>query len=450
MTRLIYFCIFIFSVSVFNSCTADELIRTSTPYQIDTPRDAYWAGLDSTGLSKTQMVKDWQRAAQRAFYDSVEVTPPFREIGFFKAEVPQALSYRLDLKTGERVQISLSTQPDSTLFFVDFFRLVPTDSSDYYQHLFSAENYQTDSLAYEIRDDGTYLLRIQPELLVTCRFTLEIISQPAYGAFPVKGKDNTDIWSSFGDPRDGGRRTHKGIDIFARRGTPIIAAVDGRIRTVRDTGLGGKQVWLYDQARRQSLYYAHLDQQLVEKDQMVLVGDTLGTVGNTGNARSTRPHLHFSIYRRGYGAIDPKPFVAYRNKKAPRVNADLNPLGEIARVRTSTAALRKAPQRRAAVVEKLERHLPVEIIAGNKNWYRVRSQNGQTGYLQVTEVENLDLPISTQNLKQGATLLLAPDTSALGLQKLATGTPIEVIGENGAFKLVRDSSNLQGWVRLSI
>ena len=59
----------------------------------------------------------------------------------------------------------------------------------------------------------------------------------------------------------------------------------------------------------QHLYYAHLDRQLVQPGQHVRPGDTLGLVGNTGNARTTVPHLHFGIYQSGRGAVDPWPYL---------------------------------------------------------------------------------------------------------------------------------------------
>ena len=58
------------------------------------------------------------------------------------------------------------------------------------------------------------------------------------------------------------------------------------------------------------LYYAHLDQQLVSPGERVNAGEIVGTVGNTGNARTTAPHLHFGIYAVGRGAIDPYWFIA--------------------------------------------------------------------------------------------------------------------------------------------
>ena len=72
-----------------------------------------------------------------------------------------------------------------------------------------------------------------------------------------------------------------------------------------------------------TLYYAHLDEQLATDGQSVRAGDTIGLIGNTGNARSTPPHLHFGIYTFGE-AIDPLPFVNPNIKEPPAITASLN------------------------------------------------------------------------------------------------------------------------------
>nr|WP_262902899.1 M23 family metallopeptidase [Salegentibacter lacus] len=81
---------------------------------------------------------------------------------------------------------------------------------------------------------------------------------PAY-LFPVSEGINANVQSYWGANRDGGARSHEGIDIFAKRGTPVVAATNGSIGYKGEKGLGGKQVWLRDRKRNQSLYYAHLD-----------------------------------------------------------------------------------------------------------------------------------------------------------------------------------------------
>jgi murein DD-endopeptidase MepM/ murein hydrolase activator NlpD len=103
------------------------------------------------------------------------------------------------------------------------------------------------------------------------------------------------------------------VDIFANRGTDAVAAVDAWVSRVDTTPRGGNVVWLQPVFGNMRLYYAHLDTQLVRAGEFVAAGDVLGTVGNTGNAVTTPPHLHFGVYlrragRRG-GARDPYDFL---------------------------------------------------------------------------------------------------------------------------------------------
>ena len=112
--------------------------------------------------------------------------------------------------------------------------------------------------------------------------------------------------SGFGVDRDAGRRQHEGIDIFAPRGTPVVAVVSG-IAQPSSNGLGGTVVWLHEPDARRTFYYAHLDRQAFTEPRRVVAGDVIGFVGNTGNARTTAPHLHFGVY--DDGPRDPLPYV---------------------------------------------------------------------------------------------------------------------------------------------
>jgi hypothetical protein len=140
-------------------------------------------------------------------------------------------------------------------------------------------------------------------------------------AFPVAGK-KANIGSYWGESRGGGKRKHEGIDIFARKGTPVVAICDGVIAAVGNEKIGGKTVWLQSDEHPWTAYYAHLDVQKVRTGQIVRKGQVIGTVGKTGNARHTPAHLHFGIYNRR-GPVNPLPYVKNSPKVVPHSGNNL-------------------------------------------------------------------------------------------------------------------------------
>ncbi len=130
---------------------------------------------------------------------------------------------------------------------------------------------------------------------------------PAWLPVPVEGVAVRRLADTWGAARAGGR-THQGIDIFAKRGTPVLSATEGVVTRIGANELGGQVVWVMGPGR-QMHYYAHLDGYAdIRRGQRVAPGDVLGFVGNTGNARGTPPHLHYGIYAAG-GALNPYPLL---------------------------------------------------------------------------------------------------------------------------------------------
>lgn len=130
--------------------------------------------------------------------------------------------------------------------------------------------------------------------------------------FPVAGRASySDDW---GLPRHGPgdlARTHKGVDVFADRSTPVIASVDGVVSGMTTAGvLGGTSLRL-TAPDGTFFYYAHLDRFApgVSEGDRVARGRVLGFVGNTGNAAGTGPHLHFEIHPEGGAAVPPVPYL---------------------------------------------------------------------------------------------------------------------------------------------
>lgn len=126
------------------------------------------------------------------------------------------------------------------------------------------------------------------------------------GACPVAGAVSfTDSW---GAPRSGGR-SHKGVDMIAARGVPIVAIYSGTVYRLSNSALGGKSVYFNSDAGDR-YYYAHLDDFAdISPGQHVSEGDVLGYNGSTGNAPDYLPHLHFEYHPGGGAAVNPYPLV---------------------------------------------------------------------------------------------------------------------------------------------
>jgi murein DD-endopeptidase MepM/ murein hydrolase activator NlpD len=127
---------------------------------------------------------------------------------------------------------------------------------------------------------------------------------------PVVGIRTRDLSDSWHDPRDGGARLHKGIDIFAPKGTEIVAVADGIVSYIGDQPKGGHCLWLTTE-NGSSFYYAHLDRWAsgLYEGMEVQSGDLLGYVGNTGNAKYTPSHLHFGVNQNDE-MVNPFPLLA--------------------------------------------------------------------------------------------------------------------------------------------
>jgi murein DD-endopeptidase MepM/ murein hydrolase activator NlpD len=89
---------------------------------------------------------------------------------------------------------------------------------------------------------------------------------------------------------------HKGVDIFAKQGTPVLSSTRGFVVFTGQFSLGGNVVLVIAPGWKLH-YYAHLKEIKTSSFSLVAAGDQIGTVGTTGNAKGKPPHLHYSIQR---------------------------------------------------------------------------------------------------------------------------------------------------------
>jgi len=312
--------------------------------------------------------QEWLQQGRDALLDSCIAKIPYQE---------QSTAHPLHSAYGLRVQGTLGEQIDiyinsSTPILVDVWR-----RDDIWKLLYDEVEY-ADTIHVPVDQSGYYQVRVQTLLSDSEPFKLQISKSPQ-NLMPVVGADNEDAWSRFGDPRDAGKRKHEGVDIFKRRGTPIVAASAGKVTVVKDEGLGGKQVWVRDGRLPINHYYAHLDSQYVSEGTYINRGDTIGTVGNTGNARTTRPHLHYGMYMSGRGAIDPFPFFGTKRKiRRFRTYPDTLPETWAGPLHHP---IRLTPSSRGPIVHDGEFDAPVHVLGWTNHWWHLKLADGRTGFM---------------------------------------------------------------------
>ncbi|MXO71649.1 peptidoglycan DD-metalloendopeptidase family protein [Altererythrobacter buctensis] len=113
---------------------------------------------------------------------------------------------------------------------------------------------------------------------------------------PVAGIGPEALADTFTQARGEGR-LHDAIDITAREGTPVVAAAAGRVEKLYRSDAGGNTIYVRSPDGRVMFYYAHLKDYApgLAEGQVVAPGDALGSVGWTGNADQSAPHLHLAM-----------------------------------------------------------------------------------------------------------------------------------------------------------
>jgi len=293
------------------------------------------------------------------------------------ASASHAFGYSVDLHKGDLLVIETERADVSKKIFID---LLDQNSGS---EIMKTEIIKNNLFSQHIENDGPYKLVIQPEIGYSEIFKIKIYTQPSL-KFPVAGKGNKNVQSFWGASRDGGGRSHEGVDIFAPRGTPVVAVADGYIVRTGNQGLGGKQVWLRDDAVGNSHYYAHLDSILAENGKRVKTGDTLGLVGNTGNAAGGATHLHFGIYSAA-GATDPYPSI--RERSAPKFISSSTSEKFSGKYLKAGSNIRSGPGTQYEILSTNDLKKSILILSTDGSWYHIKTQDGIEGFATKERIE---------------------------------------------------------------
>ncbi|MGJ8683876.1 MAG: peptidoglycan DD-metalloendopeptidase family protein [Nonlabens sp.] len=314
----------------------------------------------------------WNNLFTIASNDKAIVTSSIAEKVLTSRQTPFTAGYIIELQFGE----TLIAQVDATDSWI-------LEVYDLNKKLLEDSKLENDKQVLRFIPEKDMKVRIvlQAKLETESTTNFKVFTAPRYD-FPVAGKGNAAIQSFWGASRGGGSRSHEGNDIFAPKRHPVVAITYGTVSSIRNRGLGGKQVWVKDYDTGYLHYYAHLDEWIVSEGDMVWSGDTLGYIGNTGNAKNTPPHVHFGIYKNGK-AVDPKPFIW--QTQAPENTPQL-PLIKEAKASGFAANLRKEPSSSSAIIQDLKTE-PVTIIGNSGNWYHVRTASGLGGFMHQSVVE---------------------------------------------------------------
>lgn len=398
------------------------------------PREAFSEALENSPLNEKYFVRSWQKAWHQAKANPLDITLPYQEKGLFFPDDPEASALQFSARKGETVVIEIFSTVNV------FAELYAKDELDEQPMIYFGENEY--ALSVEIESTGSYILVLQSELLASGRYSLTVRSDASVG-FPVSGRNSRSIGSFWGAARDGGKRQHEGVDIFAPKGTPVLAVADGTVRAANNR-LGGKVVW-HRSDKGQNFYYAHLDSQVVGL-QRVKMGDTIGFVGNTGNARYTPPHLHFGIYYRGRGAVDPFPFIDNVRPVVPLVKVDTTWNNRLARIASKAANLRTMPSTRSAPDTVLQQNTVVAIKSATMEWYRVSLPDGKNGFLHASVIDTLQsIPLPLPDSSLLATV--NPLFGGQPIDSLDIDTPPDVYGTYGNQQLIRLPTGKFLWMK---
>lgn len=175
--------VFILPVLIFLSCRTEVVPQA---YRPTNAHEEYEKSLAQAGLSQTALVMDWIASSETALENPIFIYPPFKERVYFDPSKASSVGYSFSVKRGQKISIEPASGTSlSFRLYVDLFR-TGTPGNAFIHTASGSEN--SNNIDIDVRADGEYILRLQPELLRGGSFTVTIQVSSSL-AFPVKGHD---------------------------------------------------------------------------------------------------------------------------------------------------------------------------------------------------------------------------------------------------------------------
>ena len=388
------------------------------------------------------LIDDWEWQAQRSLNEPLPLLLPYAEGWLALPDKSQAVTFTVLAREGRILEVN--TQRDPTAqggLVVELF-----DLDDDHMRPVASIGPTDNQLRWPVLNSGTYRIRVQSALGSAGAFAVALDERFAFD-FPVDTDAAEPVRSFFGMPRDGGKREHHGIDIFAPRNTPVVAAADGYVSRVGTSKRGGLHIWqrASDESGKAigTLYYAHLEDTFVTAGTWVDRGTPIGSVGNSGNAISTPPHLHFGLYQRFKGPLDPLPLTGPAQR--PRVSTSSGHRWPVwVSINRESVNVRAGPGTEFTVLETVGRDELVQVEAATDGWLRVRTGNGETGFLSaalVGAIQSQTLVVVEESKVQAT-----PESSSATLVILQAEQSIRLLGRYGPARYIETDTGLRGWI----
>lgn len=403
--------------------------------------------ISELGIEETALGRRWLEAAELALEQPTMTVPPHAEEGALLAHEARALGFAFEAAAGQELVLRIDRAPvpgsvfeTAGNFYVDVFAIDESGTDTRYEPL---EEISIDgtTMRVPLPERRRYVVRLQPELLTGTLYRLTLELESAL-PFPVSDHWPNAVRSFFGDPRDEGARSHEGVDIFAARMTPVVAVAEGRA-VPQQNDLGGNVVWLNTPGV--SYYYAHLEHAALDRPRRVQAGEVLGYVGNTGNARTTAPHLHFGIYRWGRGAVDPLPLLRSGRFDAEPPTENFAP--HFVQTQAEALNVRNGPSIEHRVLGQMRSGAVGWAAATSGDWLRLRSELAASAWIHGAYQTPLDQPIEEWRAAEPALLMESPAADALPVASVPRGAVLESLGSAAGRLIVRTKDgSASGWL----